>query len=278
MKALLSSLTANLPGPTEEELEQARQELMDYTKINPSKGYVSKNPDVFKLQVRAWAYGIGLRVTKQAFAVDAPAVSPEQIEEDLNKKQMLHDYEVCRVMMGADSIYSQVSFYNPATIDTAVVKYLKEVFPYSGKNGCLLLGGTGSGKTFGAIGYVVQYATVTQPAIGDPFANAAFITAYKLSELLSRRQFESLERMEKLKYLIIDDLGTEPEGFKGKDFIAHFENLFISRHQHRKTTIMTSNLTLEQVISAYGDRFVSRLRETGAVFQTSDPDLRAIHG
>lgn len=274
MKSTLTELTQNLPGPTQEDLQRAEREILALDPSSP-RFHVSKNPEVFKFQVRCWAYSyVVARAKVKLHLVPPREKTEEEIEAEGIAKQVAHDYEVTRLMMGKENAFSEVSFYAPSTIQTSVVKYLMEVLPYSDKPNCVLLGGTGSGKTFGAIGYVAQRASVSYPSIGESVVNAAYVTAYKLSMLLSRRQFEELERLEKVKYLIVDDLGAEPEGFKGKDFIAHFENLFMTRHQHHRVTIITSNSTKAQIIEAYGDRLISRLRETGAMFETSDPDMR----
>lgn len=139
-------------------------------------------------------------------------------------------------------------------------------FMKSCKGDALLLGGVGCGKTTAAISIVANEM--------EPFVKARFLTAYDLSFMIYKRDFEGLEAVEKAHIVIIDDLGTEPEGFKGKDFLAHFENLFATRHRCLRRTIITSNLTIEQIKKDYGDRFISRLRQSGQVFEANNSDMR----
>lgn len=130
----------------------------------------------------------------------------------------------------------------------------------------LLLGGVGSGKTTAC---VVATAEKMKPGV-----SAKFLTAYDLAFMIHQKDFKALDSIERVSILIIDDLGTEPEGFKGKDFLAHFENLFATRHRKCKRTLITSNLTVDQIKQAYGDRFISRLRQSGQVFETDTKDMR----
>lgn len=267
MIGLMNIMAKGLERPTEADLVQAEQEMIS------KNAYMSKDEKLRKLQIRCCAYSVVMRRQKQRhlqIVQSQPRKTEEEIlaeqEAEILRKQIAHDQEIASAIMGQGSIFSKVCLVAPETRQTSVVKYFLEDFPYEKKNTCLLLGGTGAGKTFGAIGFVCQQANSVR--------QTAFITAYKLSEAIVRKDFEGLDRLEKVQYLIIDDLGAEPEGYKGKDFIAHFENLFITRHQANRMTLITSNNTLEQFKQVYGDRVVSRLREAGTVFQSPDGDLR----
>lgn len=82
--------------------------------------------------------------------------------------------------------------------------------------------------------------------------------------------------VEKIPYLLLDDLGTEPdlEGYRGKEFVAYFQNLITKRHNSNRVTIITANFTKDDFTARYGDRVISRLKDCALIFETKDPDLR----
>lgn len=167
--------------------------------------------------------------------------------------------------MGPQSIYAGISLGDPNIKDTAVVRWLKSTFTNATKKNAMLLGSTGSGKTYGAIAYVAFNGTPE---------TVAFVTAYKLSELIQRKAYQELDTLREKTFLIIDDLGVGDVGYKAADFLSFFEDLFIHRHQKGKTTIITSNATKDQVKETFGERFISRFNESGLVYTTPDSDMR----
>jgi DNA replication protein DnaC len=248
--------------PTREELAKAQAEIDASPEF-----YRSSDPKVFETQVLIYAFGVARRhdlghLPRQPHREP----TPEEIEAATLQRVIEHDRHQSRWMMGEDSIYANISMWDAAqTQETAVLRFLRDEFNLaSGKKNLLLLGGTGSGKTYGAVCWVAQHASY----------NACYRTAYKISEAVTRRDFEETDLLERARFLVIDDLGCEPEGYRGADFLAYFEDLFASRHQHGRFTLITSNATVAQFATAYGERFISRFEEAGIVFTTGDPDLR----
>lgn len=266
----LDEMIKKLPPPTDEELTDAETELcaLEGNILYGHKVYVAKDPNVRGLQVKAWAYGyVHNRLKREAkesyearFGVYEQPEKPDPVDPNETKWNFERDRSTR--LVGDRSIYAGISINGPETKRTAVVEFLLGTFAPSKKANCLLLGGPGCGKTYAAIGYVAQ------------FQRAEFITAFRLSELQIRKDYERLDRIDAIENLVIDDLGTEPEGYKGSDFRAYFEDLFISRHANQRKTIITCNGTLENFKAAYGERILSRLRETGLVFSSGEDDMR----
>lgn len=181
-----------------------------------------------------------------------------------------------RFLLGGESIFDEASLHNPRLKKTAIIRWLEEEFNPSWCRNALLLGAPGNGKTWGALAYGKTKMDVEILCGKVQRCNGAFITAYRLSEMIaSQRHFQAdLDALIRKKVLIVDDLGTEPSGYKAKDFQAHFEYLFSERHRSKRTTIVTSNATPAQIREMYGDRFVSRFNENGLVFESKDPDIR----
>jgi len=247
-----------------EDVQQAKDELSKLEKLGQM--HLSKNPETYALQVKCFAWGIR---TKK----DRPPQTPADVVDEL--AAIRHERTISKELVGTNSIYSNVSFSDAKTQRTKVLKYLFEDFHYSGKNNLLILGGVGSGKTFGAIAYVGNNARLWHHK-GIPVIDALFVRAYTVGEFIQRKAWDKLDEIRNKKWLIVDDLGIEGAGYKSTDFHSFFEDLFIHRHEQQKRTLMTSNATTEQVKETFGDRFLSRLRETGSIFETDDADMRRI--
>jgi DNA replication protein DnaC len=261
LNQVLNQATGSLRLPTPEELKRAENEIVQlYTQ---GRFYLSSNPEMQAMQIKCYAYKYVV-AERVLHSPSKPMSEADRARQQL-QLQIAKDHEITTSLMGSNSIYAGISWLDPTCKQTAVVGFLKEM-AIKGKKACLLLGGTGSGKTFGSLCFVGRYAENKDQCL--------FYTAYKISELINRRAFTETDRLESVKYLIIDDLGVTSEGYKGQDFIAFFENLFTTRHQKGKYTLITSNGTPEQIRQVYGDRFVSRFKEIGEIFVTNDSDMR----
>lgn len=247
-----------------EDFRQAEIELAELEKAG--RMYLAKDSNVYSLQLKVFAMGIYARNHQ------APTLSPEVSQE---LQAVWQEQDIAKVLVGPNSIHSTVSYSQRSTRKTKVLTYLFDDFHFSSGINLLILGGVGSGKTFGAIAYVGSNARLWLHR-GNPVVDAVFVRAYTVGEMLQRKQWDQIDDLRNKKWLIIDDLGIEGAGYKSKDFHSFFEDLFIHRHEQQKRTLMTSNATLEQVQETLGDRFLSRLRETGDIFQTDDPDMRAV--
>ena len=240
-------------------------------------GYsLAETPEVRRLQLRVLTGAYPGSRTPKALLVPEPEPTAEEIEAENLRRVIEHDRDASTRLMGRSSIYAGISLYDEAqTRKTQVVDFLLNGFnAYKSKN-CLILGGTGSGKTYGVVGFVSSMASVW----GSDGIDAIFMTAYQLYDL-QRTNYEDSRRrrelVEQVRYLIIDDLGTEPQaGFANSDFLSYFQNLFIVRHANNRSTFITSNHTLKKFVELYGNRLESRFRDAGGVlWETKDPDFR----
>ena len=71
--------------------------------------------------------------------------------------------------------------------------------------------------------------------------------------------------------LIIDDLGTE----RTNQFVtSSLFSIINERHNRRRSTIITTNHSLEELRGIYSDRCFSRLSSDYTVCKFSGPDIR----
>ncbi|MCE3234042.1 MAG: IstB-like binding protein [Vampirovibrio sp.] len=190
-------------------------------------------------------------------------------DEDKYRRDILLN----RYLMGGSSIYDEASLYNPALQETDVLRWLKAMRPRV----ALVIGSPGSGKTWGTLAYMNSLTTARGNGSKVEWSDSLFIPAFRLSEMFhNQKKFQSeLDEILKKKHLLIDDLGAEPSGFRGSDFIAYFDYLFSERHKFRRCTFLTSNAkTTEEIRSIYGERFASRFSEVGCFYETAQGDLR----
>ena len=123
----------------------------------------------------------------------------------------------------------------------------------------LLTGPTGVGKTF--------LTNCIAKAVIDDCHTVLYRTAGELFDALSKESFgreqegqqgPGMQAMLSCELLVIDDLGTE----LGSNFTNSRLFMIIShRLLQRLSTIISSNLSLNQLSRVYGDRVVSRLME-----------------
>lgn len=199
-----------------------------------------------------------------------------QQKEELSvfSRHILHN----RFLLGGSSPLEGASYYNPAHKETQVSDWLRNVFHGLGKDSFILSGGTGSGKTWGALAYANQRAKPEIDASQTRVirSDAAFITAYQLAAMAAdpKPNRDTLSRIENVRILILDDLRSVPPGYKGADIIDYLENLINARYTRRRRTFITTNLDMAQFSAIYGDRVVSRLKSSGSDFTTTDGDWR----
>ena len=119
----------------------------------------------------------------------------------------------------------------------------------------LIGGGTGLGKT--------HLALAMGRAVGEQGYSVCYETAISLFTKLEKAKFapneenrREAERLEESDLLILDDLGTE---LPGQFITAALYGLLNQRLMNKKSMIITTNLTVEEVNKRYSPQIASRL-------------------
>ncbi len=146
-----------------------------------------------------------------------------------------------------------------------------ENFPNNELNNFLFLGGCGLGKTFtlNCIGAaIVERGFSVRKITGSQFQRLI------IDEVIGQKKSQRLEQLMQVDFLAFDDLGSEPPV---NDLIAqYFYMLIDERMVAKKSWMITSNLSVENLRERYGIRTFSRLFDkqiTKAVVLRGD-DLR----
>ena len=138
----------------------------------------------------------------------------------------------------------------------------------------LLFGNTGVGKTF-LINCVAK-------ELLDMTHTVVYLTSFQLFDILAKHTFsKSEEEKSEADYqfqyifdcdlLIIDDLGTE----NVNSFIAsQLYQCINERHLTQKSTIISTNLSINEIKSLYSERVFSRLLSNYKVFKIIGDDIR----
>ncbi len=143
--------------------------------------------------------------------------------------------------------------------------------------GLLLLGAVGRGKTWQAYGAMRIAAMALRPARGVGYRGISW-AAHTYPDLMAKLRPRSgvdteaeLERLRKLDLLVVDDLATA----KTTEWVEEATYRIVSgRYDAMKPTIFTSNLPLDQLRGAIGDRIASRLAESCTRVVLDGPDRR----
>lgn len=109
-----------------------------------------------------------------------------------------------------------------------------------------------------------------------------YTSAVNLFERLSKNLFDYKDKDNLSGYhkellscdlLIIDDLGTE---YTTNVTASAFFSVLNGRHLAQKSTIISTNLSLEDVLNRYSDRTLSRIMQHYTICKFTGPDIRII--
>lgn len=137
----------------------------------------------------------------------------------------------------------------------------------------LLYGNTGVGKTF--------IANCIAKELLDRSHTVIYLTAFQFFDILEKNKFskgeESFESQNQFDYildcdlLIVDDLGTE----LNNTFVTAQLYLCINeRYLRRKSTIISTNLSLDNINTSYSERVFSRIASNYILLKIIGEDIR----
>lgn len=136
----------------------------------------------------------------------------------------------------------------------------------------LFFGDVGTGKTFLSNCIAREILRLGHSVI--------YFSAENLFSLLSKYSFDSNNKEMLYKFhedlyncdlVIIDDLGTElSNSFTNSQFFSFLNE----RHLRRKSIIISTNLSLEELKNRYSERIVSRLTSNFTFRKITGPDIR----
>jgi len=140
-------------------------------------------------------------------------------------------------------------------------------------NNLLLYGNTGVGKTF--------LANCIAKELLDSAHTVIYLTAFQLFDILEKNKFgkgeDNYESQNQFEYildcdlLIVDDLGTE----LNNSFVSSQLYLCINeRFLRRKSTIISTNLSLDNITANYSERVFSRIASNYTLLKIVGEDIR----
>jgi len=141
-----------------------------------------------------------------------------------------------------------------------------------------LHGGVGTGKSCFAAALLMGYrkrleiARMSELEMLPGNLGGCWIAADNLGGLMQRWEDWQVaaKRFERYPYLVIDDLGFQPN----TDYVRlRMAKLLISRYEADNKTIITSNLSPDQLAKELDPRVASRLQD-GVILYTGEKDMR----
>lgn len=133
-----------------------------------------------------------------------------------------------------------------------------------------LYGDTGVGKTF--------LSNCIAKELIDRAFSVIYLTAFELFDTLAKSKFEKDDTAEAMcehifdcDLLIIDDLGTE---LANSFTVSQFFLCLNERLLRRKSTIISTNLSLESLVDIYSERAFSRITSNYTMLKLTGDDIR----
>jgi len=205
----------------------------------------------------------------------------QKIKEEKRCKEIADNPEPLLINIGVGKRHLPCSFENYQGGEK-----LKSICMSVVKEPCdlVLTGNAGSGKTHLAVAIFrewIKNQTIKTKYDRDDFTllkNAKFITVPDLllkirqsfSEGSDKSEEDIVETYSSYSFLLLDDLGAE----KTTEWsITTLYTIIDRRYRELKTTIVTTNLTIDQIGSQISDRIASRL-SSGKVIKINAPDYR----
>ncbi|MFD3076612.1 ATP-binding protein [Streptococcus agalactiae] len=198
----------------------------------------------------------------------------KQVQQDIEKHLNAGIYQKTYDVLMRDSTIPEdlkAAFFDNFIIETTEEKQMLDFVKnqtqkyLDGMNGnTLLTGTTGVGKTHLVVSFAKELNEAYR-AKGEP-KSVLFINLTEiLREIRESFKFTSKEgyysrMLKEADYLILDDLGVKLGNSSGQSKSAWEEEFIFDVLSHRKNTIITTNLSNNEIANLYSERVASRVR------------------
>lgn len=128
----------------------------------------------------------------------------------------------------------------------------------------LLAGDTGVGKTVAAATVLLEAVARWDGGQAFDASRGRFVKADDLCRMgyYDDETARRIQRLSDVPWLVLDDLGAE---LVTQPWIATLQTIVDRRHEARRRTVLTANLSAERFREQYGRRVVDRIRGDGAI-------------
>jgi DNA replication protein DnaC len=129
--------------------------------------------------------------------------------------------------------------------------------------GLLLTGSFGTGKTIilkGIVQFIEKYYSIT--SLDKGISEPMYVLSHDMANHFASENEYLINRMRNTSILAIDDIGYEAKVVKNYGTeIKPFEEIIMSRYDKKKSILISTNLTLDQIGQEYGWHIYDRLKQ-----------------
>ena len=138
----------------------------------------------------------------------------------------------------------------------------------------LFMGLCGNGKSTLARAIFDLIKDSAERILGYNEFSVRYRNARELVDLFVRDR-DAFDRVAEADFLVIDDLGTEPQEIRNYGMThTPIIDLFLYRYERNRMTLITTNLEGDELCPHYGERIVDRLREQSLTLTFLDSSFR----
>jgi DNA replication protein DnaC len=142
--------------------------------------------------------------------------------------------------------------------------------------GLMFTGNWGTGKSIfikGIILFINKYYSID--ILQNGISNPVYMLAQDMANLFKEDNVNEINKMKSTSIMAIDDLGYEPVEVNHFGTKCHpFEEVLMSRYDRKKTILLTTNLSLDQIGERYGWHIYDRLKQMTYILEFTGKSKR----